>query len=335
MSIFNNITNKTDDERYELMKQATIDVVHQKYFDKYYKQTKKRWLDLARVWDKCITCQKNFVLTSVIHKICWGVYPYDTQDVDLQILYDLIEAELLSNGEAFEQLSNWSVFKRVLNATVDSTVSFGKSGLECVFIEHHHYLRSRALDEICYSKTAHAEHSRHQDICRSYERVVNKLVPASVTWSRKQWGDESNIYKAIDAVYSVDYSEHPQDYDRLVSVARLYELGDQDEDFLWYASNISLLPESLARVIFPQDFELMVAKCYLDAYCCTEEYIAAGSKKFADKSRYMHPVGHFEYESLKNSWMHHLVKQYIANDVYSGEMLADLKKAVFKLEVAA
>ena len=82
----------TADERYAEMRRATIATMSEDMFIKCFKPTKNRWRDLARVWDKVLNHSgwSHFTLASVIHKVYWGVLPYEMRDVGMKYLYTLI-----------------------------------------------------------------------------------------------------------------------------------------------------------------------------------------------------------------------------------------------------
>ena len=325
-----------DDARYEEMRRATIAVIHQKCFDKYFKPTKKRWLDLSRVWDKALNCSEHYILTSAIHKIFWGVYPYTPTDPNTKYLLDLVEAELLDNGEAYQTWSRWVVFKRTFEMILESMESFGSTNPSIHFIEHYLYLRSRTLCRIKYDKIpstlAGSVHTRNY---QNYEDIIKKIIPESSNWSREEWGDDLIISDAVNRLYGIDYSdtfEGQRDYERLIQMLRAKkEWGEGSADFIWYASNISELPTGLARVIWPDNLEDKAASLLCDAHKMTVDYERCG-QPFKDRKGDFHPLYHYERENLKNSWLFKVVSDWFYKGLYSGTAHDEVKAVIFGLQ---
>lgn len=327
-----------DDDRYEEMRRATIAAMHQEYFDKYFKPTKKRWLDLTRAWDKFFNLRERYVLTSVIHKIYWGVYPYQVTDPDLLYLLKLVEAEMLDNGEAYQMWSKWIVFKKVLNGTLNSMCSFGNSDIQLNFIEHYHYLKSRALCKIkCEKEGSSLQQQMYIYEYQSYEEVVKQLIPEASCWSRAQWGNDLNIADAMKQRFGVDYSnsyEKQRDYERLIMMIRSKNSGDECldsfTDYIWYVSNITDLPLSLARVIWPKNLESMAASMLWGAYELMVQYEKDG-QPCLDRKDDMHPVNHYERKSMRDSWLFRAVSDWFYGGLYSGEDHDRMKMVIFEL----
>ncbi len=327
----------SDDERYAEVRRVTITDTSEEAFEKYHRDSGKRWLDLARFWDKIHTCKKHFVLTSAIHKIFWGVTPYDSCDPDFVYLLSLVEAEVLDNGEAYQSWSKWIVFKRILNGTLDSMTSFGASNIDIHSIEHYHYLRSRARCKIEYDKTKPDDYHEYLYEYRSYENIVRLLVPEAANWNRQQWGDDCNILDALEARYGIDYGEsyeRQRDYERTVLMLRAKDRYKDNDNvaFLWYASNIAELPLSMALVIWPENLFSIAADLLWKAYDLTVAYEDAG-QPFSDRKGCVHPVPHFERSQLKNSWLNRQVSKWLNEGRYSGPRANKLKSIIFDLQV--
>lgn len=326
----------SDDERYEEVRRATIATMCDDFFNHYYKPTKNRWLDLARVWDKAHSCGKHIVLTSVIHKIYWGVHPYESDNPDFNYLLSLIEAELLDNREGFQTFNKWSVFKKVVDLIIYSTESLGNSGFGTHFIEHHHYLQARALCKLIFDKVPPPNYKVYVQEYQEYEEAVRLLIPDSVNWDLEQWGDDLCIADELKWLYCVDYAksdEMQRNYERLIRMIRTKNsCCESCPDFLWYASNISELPLELAQVIWPTNLEDTVAKVLRDAFDLTVEYEKAG-QPYSDRASHFHPVNHYTRSSLKASWLFKLAKQWFYEGMYSGEQYQQLKRVIFSLEM--
>ena len=327
-----------DDERYAEMRRATIAAMSEDMFNKCFKPTKHRWRDLARVWDKVLNHSgwSHLTLASVIHKFYWGVLPYEMRDIDTKYLYSLIEAELLSDGEGFRDLSSWVVFKRTLDELLSYTESLGRSDIDTHFIEHHYYLKSRAMCKLIYDKAPLSDCEGLIAECRDYEEIIHRLIPNSGNWSYAQWGDDTNIADALYELYGVDYAEshkNERDYERLIMMLteEKYQ-GKSSEKFVWCAANISELPLSLAQVIWKTDIEKIVADVLWAAYERTIVYEESGETW--DDKNFMHPFGHYDRRALKESWLFKLASQWFYENVYTAEQYERVKAVVFDLTLS-
>ena len=331
----NQYLSLNSDERYAEMRRATIATMDEDLFNKYHRVTKNRWLDLARVWDKVHTCKKHFVLICALHNIRWGVYPYAVDDSSMTDLFALVEAELLDDGEAFRSFSQWSVFKNLLEVMADETNSYGSSDIDTHLIEHHHYLRARFLCKIQYEKTRPDGFGVCVRQYESYEKIVARFIPEVKNWTRDQWGDDLNVAAALEARYGVDYvsNERGNDYDRLIMLCRELDYWGDTNDAIWYAANIEQLPLDMAKVLWPVAVEDNVTKLFLAAYDATVRYENSGQLCLDKKNKYFHPVGHFEREALKASWLYQNVSKWYMAGKYTGQQEKDVKTALFDLEM--
>lgn len=331
-------SNCFENIRYEEIRKATIDCADQKYFDKYYRDTGKRWLDIARVWDKLFTCKKHFVLTSVVHNIMWGVYPYEPGDPKFRYLLELVEEELLRDGEASQAWNKWRTFKSVLAYVTDSTVSFGNSGLSAHFIEHYHYLRDRTMTEIKYSKDTCSELDLGIDACAAYEDTVELLVPAAKNWTREQWGDDRVLANEVETLYSVDFTESWQrqrEFGRLINLIRAWRECGVAADVYWHATNITCLPEDIIQLIWPENTADILADILIGSYNLLVDYEKAG-EPFADrKDSWIDPLYHFERAALKASWLFKYVREHYYKGTYTGDIGLKIRSIIFDIEMTA
>lgn len=325
---------RTEDSRYEAIRQATIDCAGQEYFDKYYRDTGKRWLDLARVWDKVLTCSKHFVLTSVIHKIMWGVLPYENSSAEFMHLFALVGEELLRDGEAFQAWAKWRVFGNVLAAVTGSTNSFGRSGLDSHFITHYHYLRDRALYEIKYSKESCLELDLSIDTRVAYEEAVELLVPDSKKWSRQQWGNDLVLADELEKLYGVNFAEtweSQREFDRLINLIHAWRIYKMPADVYWYATNITNLPDGIIQRIWPQNTNDILADILISAYKALVDYEKAG-EPFAHRKSWIDSLYHYERAAFKNSWIFNYVSDRYYQGAYQGETEKQLRKIIFDIQ---
>lgn len=328
----NNI--RTEDDRYEAIRQATIGCIGKKDFNKNHHDTGNRWLDIAKVWDKIITCKEHFVLTSAIHKIMWGVHPCESGAAFGQLLA-LVEEELLRDGEAYQAWASWDVFKRVLADVMESSVSFWDCEVDVHFITHYHYLRNRALREIVYAKDSCSEPDMYADHCPEYEAVVALLVPASKQWSRQQWGNDCVLAEALENLYGMDFLEtweSQRDYDRMVNLIRAWDRQTLT-DVYWYATNIENLPDGIIQRIWPENTENILADILIKAYAALVDYEQAGTPFAYRKDEWIDPLYHFECSAFKHSWIYKYVIDRYYQDTYEGNVRDQIRKVIFDITV--
>lgn len=274
-----NIMIRSEDTRYNDIRQATIDDMGQELFDKYHKDTGKRWLDIARVWDKVYNHNKHFVLTSVVHKIMRGVYPYEESDPKFVHLLELIEEELLRDGEAFRAWDKWRPFENLYDGTVNSCVSFGTSGIEAHFIEHYGYLNARAQYLIRHSKKKSFKQYLMETEYKAYEEMVKILIPAASSWTREQWGNDLVLASELKTLYGIDYgvnSQTERNYGRMICLFNERRTNNTPADIMWYATNITEMPWTIVKLLWPENTEFEIANLLIKTYNFLLTYEAAG-----------------------------------------------------------
>lgn len=315
------------DDRYAEAVKATKAVMDKANFDEFYGDTKNRWIDLATVWD--------VEMEYALHHLYWGEYPHHCEDPDLLYLCSLVEAELLDDGEAFEAWSKWLVFENQLKNMAAETCSCG-TGIETHFIEHHRYLSARLLCKVQYEKTRPDGFGAYVRQYESYEKIVARFIPEAKNWSRDQWGNDLNIAAALKTRYGVDYvaaGACADDYDRLLLLCHELDYWGDTNDAVWYAANIEQFPLEMVKVLWPVDLEGNVTKLFLAAYKATVHYEKSGRLCLDKKNKYYNPVGHFEREALKASWLYQNVSQWYLEGEYTGQQEKDVKMALFDLQM--
>ena len=188
---------RSEDDRYNDIRKATVEMIGQDRFDKYYKETGKRWLDIARVWDKIKNSKYHRLLIYTVHAIIWGMYQKHPYGESFDKLLELVKEEILRDGEAFKAWRGWRTFRNVVLEEVNAPGPLVLAELDMHFIEHHNYLTNKAMYDILYSKRSFGGHKDCEDAIRSYEKAVKLLVPDSVSWDRTQWGNDLVLAEAI------------------------------------------------------------------------------------------------------------------------------------------
>lgn len=329
---------RTEDVRYEEIRKAIIDDAGQKLFNKYYQATGKRWLDIARVLDKIYTHNKHFVLTSAVHKIKWGVHPYETDDPKFNHLLGLIEEELLRDGEASREWIKWRTFQSVLANVAESMVSYGNSGLKTHFRTHHRYLHDRTKFEIRFSKSVSSRLRWDTDSWKSYKDAVELLVPSAETWDHKQWGNDLVLAHEIEDLYGVNFAESwesQEQFDRMIDLIRAWRRYKSLADVYWYSTKVPDLPDCIVRRIWPDNTVNVLADILIDGYNVLIEYEKSGDP-FADyKIDPIHMLGPFDRAAFKCSWVFKYVCDCYCRDMYEGKVRTELRAIIFNIEMTA
>lgn len=331
-------TVKDSNVRYAEIYDATIAAVGEELFKKYYKDTGNKWLDIAKLWNRCYRKPLHAVFFYVFHKIFWGMYPDVPLDDKFMHLLKLVESEVLTGTESHDAWYKWRIFKDCYSEVIHTSESYGKEDVGISFIEHHLYLINRASIKILRGKLKGIARAKTEIDCELYEASVSRLIPASTSWDSQKWGDDTNISKAIEGLYGVYYADShdkQMDYNRIVCMLNC-DLGrnNPNSDFYWYAANIRLLPIEMAQAIWPQDYKAVIVSTYIEAYKRTKTYIENGAPYAWKKSNYMNPVGHYELAALKESWLNKLIQVWLAAGENFGQQHDIVRNVAFNIALS-
>lgn len=329
---------KKSDDRYTEIFTATIAAVGEELFKKHYKDTGNKWLDIAKLWNRCYRKPLHAVFFYVFHKIFWGVYPDVPLDDKFRYLLTLVENEVLTGTESHDAWYKWPIFKNCLTDVMYSMESYGKENFSVCFIEHHLYLVNRARIKILRGKLRDLPRVKAEIDCQLYEESVSRLIPASVNWDSEKWGNDATIAETIEGLYGIYYAdthEKQMDYNRIICMLNC-DLGrnNPDSDFYWYAANIKLLSVEMARAIWPQDYKAVIVSAYVEAYKRTKTYIENGALYAWKKNRYMNPVGHYEMIALRESWLNKVIQEWLAAGENFGERHDMVRNAAFNIALS-
>lgn len=333
-----NNTN-SDDQRYAEIYRVTISAMGAENYKKYYKDTGNRWLDIAKVWNRCYRKPLHAVFFYVFHKIFWGVYPDILLENNFRYLLTLVENEIMAGADAVEAWRRWPIYGKCLVEVLDAMESYGTEEIGIHFMEHYHYLSCRTRCIVLGSKQQGIKYGKDLIDCQMYKETISRLIPASTDWNSEKWGNDMNISSAIEDLYGVAYATSDAgqtDFDRIIRML-CCDIGRDrpDSDFCWYAANISELPVKMAKVIWPLEYEDVVVAVFLEAYKRTKAYIEAGLPYAWKKARYINPVGHYEMSTLKNSWLTKCILEWMANGKDFGSKNSSTRSAVFDLQMRA
>lgn len=331
-------TIKNSDDRYTEIYAATIAAVGEELFKKHYKDTGNKWLDIAKLWNRCYRKPLHAVFFYVFHKIFWGVYPDVPLDDKFKYLLTLVENEVLTGTESHDAWYKWRIFKDCFTEVIHSTESYGEEDVSICFIEHHLYLINRASIKILRDKLKVMARAKAEINSHLYEESVSRLIPASANWDSEKWGNGVNIAEAIENLYGIDYAdshEKQRDYNRIICMLSCdSDRNNPESDFYWYAANIRVLPVEMAKAIWPQDYKAVIVSAYVEAYKRTKTYIENGAPYAWQKSRYMNPVGHYEMTALKESWLNRVIQEWLAAGESFGEWREVIRNTAFNIALS-
>ena len=329
---------KNYDDRYAEVFDATIAAVGEELFKKHYKDTGNKWLDIAKLWNRCYRKPLHAVFFCVFHKIFWGVYPSVPLDENFKYLLTLVEKEVLTGTESHDAWYKWRIFKDCFSEVIHSTEAYGEDDIGISFIEHHLYLINRARIKILRGKLRGIARAKAEIDCALYEESVSRLIPVSTSWGSQTWGDDSNISQAIESLYGVCYADShdkQMDYNRIIGMLNCDSgRNNPDSDFYWYAANIRLLPIEMAQAIWPQDYKAVIVSTYVEAYKRTKTYIENGAPFAWKKNVYMNPNGHYEMTALKESWLNKLIQLWLATGENFGQQHDVVRNAAFNIALS-
>jgi hypothetical protein len=188
------------------------------------------------------------------------------------------------------------------------------------------------LWKIRYSKEKYADDaSGYREAGLAYEAAVKTIVLAAISWNEDYWCDEKHILDKIIEIYGVDYRYDDLEYGRVL----LLLMGFQDDEYrireAWFATNITRLPMSLAKVIWPVNTENRIMELFYIAAEATEALIGHEEILALKKKRELHPVGVFEYNTLYSSWIYPLISDWIDGMDSTDETVIDMKKKLFTI----
>ena len=294
------------------------------------------WLELADVWEMYSEFGSAGIFLDAIHRIMWGI-PSDICEPEYEEIIRIVVEELLMDGDAFAAWDDYDACTTAMKAVGNDTSPWIEDADDYRrSIEHYHYLWDKMLWKIRYSKAKYlSEGINYKNAIHEYESAIKTIIPVAGSWDESYWYNERHIYDEIIKLYGIDYSNDYVEYSRilllLMNHTRDKSLSDRDE--AWFASNITRLPMSLAKVIWPEDTEDKMIKMFL---CATEaaEMQTGNEELYAiQKGKLIHPVDVFEYSTIENSWLFAQVYAWYSDYHGDDEVLKEAKRRVFTVSM--
>lgn len=300
--------------------------------DGTFSDTGNRWLELAIAWEKLLKDGSAGIFLDAVHRIMWGM-PIGNSRQEYDDIVCLVKDELLRDGEAFAAWDAYVGCEVAIDAVdndMDPWVTDGRTYRYS--IEHYNYLCDRMLWKVRYCKEKYAaDSSQYREAYLAYETAIKKIVPAAALWSEDHWCDENHILDEIIKIYGVDYRNDDLEYGRILLLLMGFEEDVYGIKEAWFATNITKLPMSLAKVIWPVNTEDKLMMLFFIAAEAAEALVGKKELLTFKKDRELHPVGVFEYCSIYSSWLYPLIREWIDGMDGNDEDVRDMKKKLFTI----
>ena len=176
-----------------------------------------KWVDLAIAWDDLLSVGSAGIFTEAAHRIMWGI-PSRRAVAKYDPIVQYVVKELLDDGEAFNSWDSLpscdmaiKLMEAEMNPWVDNSEEYRYS------IEHYHYLASKMMHKVRYSKRKYADVVvTCAEECNQYENAIKKLLPVAESWVEADWYKEENIHDEITKLYGIDYRDDYLNYGRIL-----------------------------------------------------------------------------------------------------------------------
>lgn len=319
--------------RYKRACALTAKICKLSYIPKAMSSEGPTWSALYRLWatyERELGLDKLFPL--IIHRLHWGVYPHRNYTALQKELLDIVYSEFTERGLGFYVWLERHDARSCFTATTESKTSKASADLCCRSEAHQQFLQARTF-HLLFSRNPF-QSSFSLNVIRDYKRAISVLLPASVLWSSEQWIDEMSIFASIKEAYGVDYTMHPSDYDRLITMTGIIEEQRKSKKtnvFYWYLMRIENLPFSLAKVFWPKQTITTLTALFLKLCDRVEAYEKQGRPYDYTLGLLADPVDVFGKEFLMNSWLFKLIESWIADGtIHNGRAV---KKRIFDISI--
>lgn len=300
--------------------------------DGTFSNTGNRWLELAIAWEKLLEDGSAGIFLDAVHRIMWGM-PFEKSRPEYDRIVCIVKSELLRDGEAFAAWDTYVACEVAIISVGNDMDPWVADGKEYRYsIEHYHYVWDRMLWKIRYSKKKYAEDcSYYRDAYLAYEAAIKRIVPSAISWDEDYWCDENHIFDQIVKLYGADYRNDFLEYGRILLLLMGLKNDDHGICEAWFATNITKLPMSLAKVIWPVNTKDKIMMLFFIAAEATDASVGKEEWFALKKNTESHPVGVFEYCTLYSSWLYPLIREWIDGMDSNDEDVRDMKKKLFTI----
>ncbi len=296
------------------------------------------WVELEEAWDKFLPERSFAIFCEAIHQIMWGI-PSCSGTAAYKDIVSVVVEELLNDGDAYDVWSDdQSACYEAVKYMRDTMDPYIEGDNYRFSIEHFHYLSDKMLWKIRYSKNGWGRNvPSFERRLIEYEDAIKKIIPAAKKWGEDYWYDESHIHDEISKLYGIDYRNDTScdyiDYSRLMIILMNSEEDESERKVkeAWCACNIREMPFSLAKVLWPKNTEEKIVEMMAMAVEEADQADMFAGLKEGYKNEYIHPIGVFEFEALRNSWIYKLMTRWIYNDDHEldSKLMTRVKRMYF------
>lgn len=302
-----------EDKNFEALQRYTLEACNMETFpDDMFMGNESKWIELLGAWDQLLEGGFEEIFEEACHIIMWGI-PREYRRSPYDKIVKLVIAEMLRDGDAFNVWDSCEFFEDAIGymsseMDPDSYYEYRYS------IEHYQYLCDKFLLKVRYSKAKYSDKKAdYEKRILSYQTAIKKIVPVASEWSEEYWIDENHIFDEISKRYGVDYRDIDcLEYGRILIIL----LGSQYSGFsseiveAWCATNIKILPLSLAKAIWLDFTEEKILSMFLIAVENAEAQLYDRAYWTGYKGNHLHPVGAFEHSTIYESWIYPLISQW-------------------------
>lgn len=292
------------------------------------------WLELAIAWEQLLTNGSVGIFEDAVHRIMWGIPPAMSKP-EYDGIVQIVVYELLRDGVAFNAWDSYEHFDTVIQMLYGEMRPWIADAEEYGFsIEHAHYAEEKMLWKIRYSKAKYeGKGPDYRGAYLSYENAVKKIIPVAASWPEDYWLKEDHIHDALVDLYGVDYRDDFVEYGRILLLLMNSEEVPAKYAFreAWFASNIRRMPMALAKSIWPENTEVKIMQIFLTTAELADAAAASGVDFSERKEREFHPVGVFEYSTLRESWIYRLMIEWFQDEDSSDEIVHDIREKLFRI----
>jgi len=298
------------------------------------------WIEMEEAWE-LLPGGSFGIFREAIHRIMWGIPSCNATTYN--DIVDVVVEELLKDGGASniwtdDESACYAAYKYMC----DALYPFIENDDYWFSLEHYKYLRDKMMWKILYSKGGWGKGiSSFKRRLTDYENAIKKLIPAAEKWEEDYWYDESHIHDEIFKLYGIDYRNDPVlgdiDYGRILLILMNDEADESENKTreIWCACNISRMPFSLAKVLWPENTEEKIVEMMGAAVKEADPIDIVNGLKAGSKKDLLHPIGVFEFKDLRNSWIYNLMTRWVYSDELDKSFKDRVKKIHFNISVKA
>lgn len=292
------------------------------------------WLELVIAWEKLLEGGSAGIFMDAVHRIMWNIPPTRRKS-NYEEIVQIVVDELLKDDDAFHAWDSYDPCDMAIEMLGSEMRPWVPNDEDYSWsIEHYQYAEAKMLWKIRYSKEKYRkEYFDYQNDWLLYESAIKKIVPSAESWTDEYWLKESHIHDELIRRYGIDYRDDYVEYGRVLLLLMNEETDAEKRAFdeAWFASTIKRMPMALAKVIWPENTEEKIMQIFLLASELTAALAESGLDFQKKKEQEIHPIGVFEYSTLRESWIYQLMAEWFQDEDSANELVHDVKKRLFTI----